>query len=484
MSAVTEFRDQVQLALGPDFEIESELEGGGMSRVYVARDRRLQRRIAVKVLSPELASELSADRFRREIMMSAALQHPHIVGVLSAGETGGLPYFTMPYVDGESLRTRLGRGPMSIAQTVSVLKDVARALSFAHARGIVHRDIKPDNVLISGGSACVADFGVAKALTAALQDQSRTGTLTRVGTSIGTPQYMAPEQAAADVIDHRVDIYAFGIMAYEMLTGLPPFHGRSAKQLLAAQLTETPAPLASSRAGIPAALQDLVMRCLQKEADERPQSAAELIEALENPAVVSGDFVSSPGVSGIRPPLSAGARRRRRVAMVATILVVVGAIGMSLASRRVGARAATPIGLRAVGMGTAAANQVVAVLPLVNLGDDSTDARIAEAIADQIASALTRVPGLRVLSSSTVATAFGKGGGPTDMARALNANTLIEGTVQREGSRLRVTARVVDASDGAMLWADVYDGDKSDIFAIQDHIAEMVRAALAERSRS
>ena len=477
---MTDLRDQVQHALGADFEIESELEGGGMSRVYVARDRKLQRRIAVKVLSPELASELSADRFRREIMLSAALQHPHIVGVLSAGETGGLPYFTMPFVDGESLRTRLARGPMSIAHTVSVLKDVARALSFAHARGIVHRDIKPDNVLLSGGSACVADFGVAKALTAALQDQPGSGTLTRVGTSIGTPQYMAPEQAAADFVDHRADIYAFGIMAYEMLTGQPPFHGRSAKQLLAAQLTELPAPLSDRRPGVPNALSDLIMRCLQKEADERPQSAQELIETLENPAVVSGDFVSSPGVSGLRMPRSARANRWRRIAIGSAAVIAIGAIGMSVASRRVGAR--TPA---KVGVGTAAraavVGQVVAVLPLVNLGDDSADTRVAEAIADQIASSLTRVPGLRVLSSTTVAAAFAKGGGPTDVARALNANTLIEGTVQREGSRLRVTARVVDASDGTMLWADVYDGDERDVFAIQDHIAEMVRTALSAK---
>lgn len=477
---MTDLRDQVQQALGADFEIESELDGGGMSRVYVARDTKLQRRIAVKVLSPELASEVSADRFRREIMLSAALQHPHIVGVLGAGETGGLPYFTMPFVDGESLRTRLGRGPLSIAHTVSILKDVARALGFAHARGIVHRDIKPDNVLLSGGSACVADFGVAKALSAALQNQSRSGTLTRVGTSIGTPQYMAPEQAAADFVDHRADIYAFGIMAYEMLTGEPPFHGRSAKQLLAAQLTEIPAPVETVRQGVPAALARLVMRCLEKEPDARPQSAAELVETLENPAVVSGDFVSTPGVPGF----AIGKRTRGwRVAIGVAAILILGTTGLMIASRRVGARG-IGAGAASTSASAAVASQVIAVLPFVNLGDDSADARMAEAIADRVASVLTRVPRLRVLSSSTVASAFGKGGSPTDVARALNAHTLIEGTVQREGSRLRVTARVVDASDGSMLWADVYDGEKRDVFAIQDHIAEMVRAALAERTRS
>jgi eukaryotic-like serine/threonine-protein kinase len=482
---MTDLRDQVQQALGADFDIESELGGGGMSRVYVARDRKLQRQIVVKVLSPEIASELSADRFRREIMLSAALQHPHIVGVLSAGETGGLPYFTMPFVDGESLRTRLARGPLSIAHAVSILKDVARALAFAHARGIVHRDIKPDNVLLSGGSACVADFGVAKALSAALQGQSRNDMLTRVGTSIGTPQYMAPEQAAADVVDHRADIYAFGIMAYEMLTGQPPFHGRSVKQLLAAQLTEIPAPLESTRPGVPSALSSLVMQCLEKEADQRPQSAAELIDSLENPAVVSGDFVSTPGMGGAQTPIRAASRGWRRVAVIIAAVFTLGALATMVGSRRVGAHGTTPGRLaRAASPGVAAASQVIAVLPLVNLGNDSADSRIAEAIADQIANALTRVAGLRVLSSTTVASAFGKGRSPTEVARALNAHRLIEGTVQREGNRLRVTARVVDASDGSMLWADVYDGDTSDVFAIQDHIAEMVRSALADTTRS
>jgi TolB-like protein len=296
---------------------------------------------------------------------------------------------------------------------------------------------------------------------------------------------MAPEQAAADVVDHRADIYAFGIMAYEMLTGQPPFHGRSAKQLLAAQLTEIPAPLDTARAGIPAALSSLVMRCLQKEPYERPQSAAELIEILENPAVVSGDFVSTPGVAGLQAPTRTPARGWRRAAAVVAVLFALGALATMIASRRVGAHGMTTgAPVRATSPAVAAASQVIAVLPLVNLGDDNADSRIAEAIAEQISSALTRVPGLRVLSSTTVASAFGKGDSPTSVARALNAHTLIEGTVQREGRRLRVTARVVDAADGSMLWADVYDGDSSDVFAIQDHIAEMVRSALADRTRS
>src|SRR5439155_10638617 len=208
------------------------------STVFVARDNLLGRGVVVKVLPYELAATVSVDRFKREIMLSAALQHPHIVPVLSAGETDGLPFFVMPFVEGESLRLRLARGPLSVREAVSVLKDVARALVYAHGRGIIHRDIKPDNILLSGGSATVTDFGVAKAISASREGQQpapdKSGTITHIGTSIGTPAYMAPEQAAGDPsTDHRADLYALGIVGYEMLTGSPPFYGRSPQQLLA-----------------------------------------------------------------------------------------------------------------------------------------------------------------------------------------------------------------------------------------------------------
>src|SRR4051812_31683234 len=192
-----------------------------MSTVFVARDNALGRTVVVKVLPYELAATVSVDRFKREIMLAAALQHPHIVPVLSSGETDGLPFFIMPFVEGESLRLRLGRGPLSIREAVSILKDVARALVYAHGRGIIHRDIKPDNILLSSGSATVTDFGVAKALSASrdpARPASRQATITGIGTSIGTPAYMAPEQAAGDPsTDHRADLYALGIVGYEMM---------------------------------------------------------------------------------------------------------------------------------------------------------------------------------------------------------------------------------------------------------------------------
>ena len=243
-----------------------------MARVFVAFDDALQRRVAVKVLPEHMAAAVSVDRFRREILLSAGLQHPHIVGVLSAGIADGLPYFVMPYVDGESLGTRLlTHGRLTVPQTVSIMKDVARALAYAHERGVVHRDIKPHNILLAGGAATVTDFGVAKALSSAQRSgEGRSTTLTDAGTSLGTPLYMAPEQAAADPdVDHRADIYAFGVTAYEMLVGEPPFAGLGARALMTARMTQDPPHVCSVRPDVPRVLADLVMQ-LPRARSRRP----------------------------------------------------------------------------------------------------------------------------------------------------------------------------------------------------------------------
>jgi eukaryotic-like serine/threonine-protein kinase len=232
-------RDQLQATLSGSYTLERELGGGGMSRVFLAEETQLNRKVVVKVLSTELAAGISAERFQREIRTAASLQQANIVPVLAAGNAGGVPYFTMPYVEGESLRTRLGRsGPLSITDAVKVMGDVARALAYAHERGIVHRDIKPDNVLLSGGTAVVTDFGIAKAINASRTDSGVSGTtLTQLGTALGTPAYIAPEQAAGDPsTDHRADFYAFGCTAYEVLTGRPPFIEKTPQRLLAAHM--------------------------------------------------------------------------------------------------------------------------------------------------------------------------------------------------------------------------------------------------------
>ncbi|HEY3115892.1 MAG TPA: serine/threonine-protein kinase, partial [Chloroflexota bacterium] len=222
-----DLRQQLQNTLGNTYALDRELGGGGMSRVFVADENRLNRKVVIKVLSPELAAGVSGDRFEREIQLAASLQQANIVPILAAGETNGLPFYTMPFVEGESLRARLAKvGPLPISMVIGVLRDVAKALAYAHQHGVVHRDIKPDNVLLSGGTAVVTDFGIAKAISAARTDKDGAN-LTQLGTSIGTPAYMAPEQAAGDpTVDNRADVYSLGCMAYELLTGNSPFHGR------------------------------------------------------------------------------------------------------------------------------------------------------------------------------------------------------------------------------------------------------------------
>jgi tRNA A-37 threonylcarbamoyl transferase component Bud32/tetratricopeptide (TPR) repeat protein len=286
---VTEqLRNQLQATLSGTYTLERELGGGGMSRVFLAEELRLKRKVVVKVLSPELAQGISVERFEREIQTVAALQHANIVPVHTAGETQGLPYYTMPFVEGESLRARLGHGPLPVAEVVGILRDVSKALAYAHQRGVVHRDIKPDNVLISGDVAVVTDFGIAKAISAA-RTASGDATLTQIGTSIGTPAYMAPEQAAGDpLIDHRADIYALGAMAYELLTGQHVFANRTAPRMLAAHMGEAPRPVTELRPDLPAPLAAIVMQCLAKDPNDRPQQAGEIARALASLTSGSG----------------------------------------------------------------------------------------------------------------------------------------------------------------------------------------------------
>ncbi|MEO7458171.1 MAG: serine/threonine-protein kinase [Gemmatimonadaceae bacterium] len=277
----TDLLDQLKTALASSYRIVRELGGGGMSRVFLADDLALERAVVIKVLHPELAAGVNAERFKREVFLSARLQHPHIVPVLTAGDVDGLPYYVMPFVKGDSLRARIAQGPLPISDAIGIIGDVAKALSYAHSEGVVHRDIKPDNILLSGGAATVADFGIAKALSSARRDAGD-GALTSLGTSLGTPAYMAPEQVAGDPdTDHRADIYSLGCVAYEMLTGKSPFAGKSPQQMLAAQVMEKPVPMETLRPGIPRALSALVMRCLEKEPSKRPQNAAEIAAPLE-----------------------------------------------------------------------------------------------------------------------------------------------------------------------------------------------------------
>ena len=278
--------DRLKSALQSRYALDREVGSGGMATVYLAEDVRHHRKVAVKVLRPELAATLGPTRFLREIEIAAQLQHPHILPLLDSGEADGFLYYVMPFIEGTSLRERLAKqGELPVAETVRLLRDVADALSYAHSRGVVHRDIKPDNVMLSGRHALVMDFGVAKAVSEATGRQS----LTTLGVALGTPSYMAPEQAAADPnVDHRADIYALGVMGYELLTGKPPFTGLTPQQVLAAHVTEAPRPVTTQRASCPPALADIVMRCLAKRPADRWQSAEEVLERLEGLGTPSG----------------------------------------------------------------------------------------------------------------------------------------------------------------------------------------------------
>ena len=321
---MTEFRDRVQSAVGAAYRIEKELGGGGMSRVFLAEEVGLERQVVVKVLPPEMAAGVNAERFRREILLAAKLQHPHIVPLLTAGSKDDLLFYVMPFIQGESLRTRLAReGELPIGQAARILRDVADALAYAHRQGVVHRDIKPDNVLLADGHAVVTDFGVAKAVASSTGESS----LTSLGVALGTPAYMSPEQASADPhVDHRADIYALGAMAYEMLTGQPPFTAASPQSVLVAHVTQDPDHVTAHRATVPPALAEAVMRCLAKKPADRYQQAAELVPLLDSLLTPSGGMTPT-GTQPV-PAVDYAAQARRANPLRVGGLFVLAAVGV------------------------------------------------------------------------------------------------------------------------------------------------------------
>jgi len=352
--------------LGGRYRIEREVGRGGMARVYLAHDVKHARRVAVKVIRPEIASSLARERFLREIGIAARLRHPNIMPLYDSGDVDDLLYFVMPYEEGKSLRARLDREPkLGIAEAVSILRDVARALACAHEQGVVHRDIKPDNVLLSGDAAVVTDFGISKALTVAATEA---GTIsgTQAGTVIGTPAYMSPEQAIGDpATDHRADVYAFGCLAYEVFAGAPPFAGTTSHQIISAQLSERPKPIAEHRPDMPDAVARLIARCLEKNPADRPASATELLDVLGTPIATREQAVATHLWSG-------------RVSAVVVGLVAL-VLGGWYAAR---ATAGGPV--------------TIAVLPLDVTGDSAQG--LAKAFTDDLANALIRVQWLSVKS--------------------------------------------------------------------------------------
>jgi serine/threonine-protein kinase len=378
----------------------------------------------------------------------------------------------MPFIDGESLRARMIRGPLSARETVSILKDVTRALAFAHGRGVIHRDIKPDNVLLTtGGAAVVTDFGVAKALSASMHSGGKAGykSMTGIGMSPGTPAYMAPEQAAADpATDHRADLYALGIVGYEMLTGAPPFQGRSPQALLAAQMSEKPAPVSSRRYDVPKALAELLMQCLEKDPNKRPQSAASMLRALEDPSVVSGVFAV---------PASSSAKAWRSVLIAAGLLVMVAAF---MVWRTTGSATDSTTGATGDSVAVTAPRSL-AVVPLSSVGGDARARDAAEGLTSEVLNAVAGVSGLRVASQTATRTVADSGISLLALGRSLGVTHVMEGTVQRERTRLRVMLRMLQVSNDSTVWASSFNGSTDSTLALQDAVARAVAAAAAQQ---
>jgi tRNA A-37 threonylcarbamoyl transferase component Bud32 len=443
--------DDLTARLTEQFEkthaIQFEITGAGMSRVFVAEEKALNRKVVIKVLSPQLAAAVSVERFEREIMVLAGLNHPNVVPVLSAGQTGGLPYFIMPFVSGESLRVRMARGPLSIRETVGILRDVTRALAYAHAGGIVHRDIKPDNIMLTGSAAVVTDFGVAKAVSASRQRFAAEGhSITGVGISLATPQYMAPEQAAADPkADHRVDLYAIGIVGYEMLLGSPPFFGRTPQGVLAAQLTELPAPLAARRYDIPVALADVIMRCLEKDPNDRPRNAGDVQRVLESADAVGGPLAARPE--------TVARQKWERTKRWGWMVAALGAVAAWSAWTFWPTPATPDVPVTATG--------VRVVRPMLSSADS-----------------VLVLPFLNAIEASLVQTGLQVFSGTPDVGD--QSAYVVETSVQRAGERARVNVRLIDPDPTVPIWVQQLDFAIDSAFAAQDSIARGVSAAVSQ----
>jgi serine/threonine-protein kinase len=470
-----ELADKLREALADRYTIERELGRGGMSVVYLARDLRHNRPVALKILQPEVAARSGSERFQREIQFAARLQHPHILTVLDSGEAGasdggvGQLWFTMPFVEGESLRDRLRRErQLPLDDALRITTEAARALDYAHQQGVVHRDIKPENILLTrDGTTLVTDFGIAHAAGA---DDG----LTQTGALVGTPVYMSPEQTDERELDARSDLYSLATVLYEMLAGEPPYAARSVHAIVARRLTE---PIPSTRAlrpTVPPAVDEAISKAMALDPADRFDTASQFVQALRARDAPTPPAAAVPQQESRRAPAdpAPGRRRRRMVAIALAIALLLG-IGALLASRRTGAGAHPESGAA-----------VVAVLPFDNLGD-SADAYFADGVADEIRTKLAQVQGLEVIARGSSIEYRGAARRPTAIARELGADYLLTGTVRWEkaagANRVRVTPELVDArlSQAARTrWVQQFDASLTDVFQVQADIATKVADAL------
>src|SRR5437879_4637686 len=442
---MAELLPRLRAALADRYAIDRELGRGGTATVYLAQDLKHGRAVAVKVLRPELAAALGAERFLREIEIAARLTHPHILALHDSGEASGFLYYVMPYLEGESLRDRLNReAQLPVEQAVRIAREVASALSYAHSHDVVHRDIKPENILLSGGDAVVADFGVAGALVEGGADKR-----TEAGRAVGTPGYMSPEQAMAEPrIDGRADTYALGCVLYEMLAGHPPFLGTTAQEILARHTLDPVPPLRTIRPELPAELDRAVSKALAKAPADRFPSAAAFSEALTHAGA---------------PPSFARQAARPAVFVAAGVAALVA--GYLLLTRR---------------PDSSEPGQSIAVLPFKNIGGDANNEPFSYGMSDELTTALGKVDGLRVVARSAAFRFKTKNVSPQEIGRELRVLYVLDGAVRMGGNRRRVSAQLINVAGGNELWSAEFDRDARDrdVFAVQDEITRAIVAAL------
>ena len=458
--------DRLTAALADRYTIERELGAGGMATVYLAHDIRHNRKVALKVLKPELAAVVGASRFLREVEVTANLQHPHILPLFESGEADGFLYYVMPFVEGESLRQRLARGPLEQAEAARLMHDVADALAYAHSRGVVHRDIKPDNVMVSGRHAVVMDFGVARAVSEAADKEA----ITTMGMAVGTPAYMAPEQAVADpAIDHRVDIYAFGVMGYELLSGKPPFAGRAPQEVLAAHISEAPEPLDQVQPEVGEGLAGVVMRCLAKRPDDRWATSDEVAHRLE--------VLTTPhsGTAAVRAVSSKP--RNWAIAVIGTIAIAAAvAIGILRESSAPGA---------------AVSSSALAVFPFTVRGGPDVQ-YLGEGMVNLLAASMDGAGDLRSVDPRAVMARVRQEelgevapGQAAGIAQDFGAGLFILGDIVQVGEGLRVDAALYSLEGGSEpTGTATVDGVPDSILGMVDRVASQLLATGAAGSGS
>ena len=441
--------ERLRSALGDRYAIEREIGRGGMATVFLAEDLKHHRQVAIKVLHPELAAAVGPDRFLREIEAVAGLTHPHVLPLHDSGEANGLLFYVMPYVEGESLRQRLDRErQLPVEEAIRIAQDVAEALDHAHRHGLIHRDIKPGNILLEEGHAVVTDFGVARAIS-----DAGTEKVTATGMALGTPAYMSPEQAAGEEVDERSDLYALGCVLYEMLAGEPPLTGPTPQSTAAKRLTDRPTPLPALRGTVSPELGKVLDKALERAPIDRYSTAPEFAGAIGS---------ITPGVVG-----SSRVRARRTAWVGLGTAVVLGAAAL-----------AVWLAQRPSGTASLLDPYAIAVLPFVNMSDDASNEYFSDGVSEELLNLLAKIPGLRVTSRTSAFSFKGADLEIPEIAERLNVAHILEGSVRMAGDEVRITAQLIDARSDTHMWSDTWDRTLDDIFAIQDEIAAEVVAQL------